>query len=243
MKGVIKNTPILGYFAKIIYFSLIAPLRSFPGSENYWKKRYRSGGNSGAGSYDKLSHFKAEILNRFVNDNNIKTVIEYGCGDGNQLKLLKLPKYLGFDISSEAISLCTNIFKDDQAKTFKLLDGKTNYAAELTLSLDVIYHLVEDDVFLSYMERLFKTSEKFVIIYSSNTDQQATLQANHVRHRMFTQWTAERAGWKLKKHIPNKYPYNGDDEEGSFADFFIFEKSDLPATQIPDTLAGIIVNN
>ena len=34
----------------------------FPGSQNYWRKRYAMGGNSGKGSYGKSAEFKAEIL-------------------------------------------------------------------------------------------------------------------------------------------------------------------------------------
>ena len=35
-------------------------------------------------------------------------------------------------------------------------------------SLDVIYHLVEDEILKSYMTTLFGTARKLVIIYSSN---------------------------------------------------------------------------
>lgn len=35
-------------------------------SKNYWENRYKSGGNSGAGSYSNLAEFKAEIINEFV---------------------------------------------------------------------------------------------------------------------------------------------------------------------------------
>ena len=60
----------------------------FPGSQNYWEKRYSLGGNSGQGSYGKSAEFKSEILNIFVRENCINSVTEYGCGDGNQLCLL-----------------------------------------------------------------------------------------------------------------------------------------------------------
>ena len=42
-------------------------------SREYWEKRYASGGNSGAGSYNYLAEFKAEILNNFVTENNINS--------------------------------------------------------------------------------------------------------------------------------------------------------------------------
>ena len=58
----------------------------FAGSNDYQEKRYQQGGNSGNGSYDILAEFKAEIINKFVNQNEIETVIEFGSEDGNQLR-------------------------------------------------------------------------------------------------------------------------------------------------------------
>jgi hypothetical protein len=34
--------------------------RKFSGSKAYWENRYADGGNSGAGSYNRLADFKAE---------------------------------------------------------------------------------------------------------------------------------------------------------------------------------------
>ena len=128
-------------------------------SENYWVQRYNSGGDSGIGSQGVLAEFKSEIINDFVRKHNIETVIEFGCGDGNQLKLAEYPSYLGFDIAPKAIELCRDIFLHDKSKTFGLMDSHW-IRAQLTLSLDVIYHLLEDDVYYTYMERLFGSSKR-----------------------------------------------------------------------------------
>ena len=94
--------------------------------------------------------------------------------------------------------------------------------AELTLSLDVIYHLVEDDVYHSYMQTLFQSSERFVIVYSSDYDE---AQRYHERRRKFTDWVAENASdWELLQHIPNKYPWDAGNEESSLASFYIYKK-------------------
>ncbi len=225
MKFWIKKIPIFRFVARVVYFTFIAPLKSFPGSENYWKQRYKSGGNSGSGSYHKLAEFKAQVLNGFIRDKHISTIIEYGCGDGNQLRLSEYPSYIGFDVSPEAITQCKNILSTDETKIFKLMDEYANETAELTLSLDVIYHLVEDNVFFAYMERLFDSSSKFVIIYSSNTEKQSRFQAAHVKHRQFSKWIEKnKPEWNLIKHIPNLYPYTGKDQDGSLADFYIYKK-------------------
>jgi len=196
----------------------------FSGSHAYWKQRYDDGGNSGPGSYGHLAEFKNSILNRFVGDYQVQSVIEFGCGDGNQLRNARYPHYLGFDISEKAVALCHHLFVEDATKLFRLMDDYAGETAELSLSLDVIFHLVEDAVFASYMRRLFAAAERYVIIYSSNSDDNAGA-ADHVRHRCFTDWVDEHArDWALLQRIPNPYPYRGDFTRESFADFYVYEK-------------------
>lgn len=225
-----KGYSALGNIGMQIYLEIKAIPIFFPGSKKYWEDRYAAGGSSGAGSYDKLALFKAKIINNFVKQHGIRTVIEFGCGDGNQLKLADYPLYLGYDVSGTAISLCKSRFSTDETKQFKPVQQYRNETADLSLSLDVIYHLVEDEAYKDYMHRLFKASRRFVIIYSSNTNKNSTYKCAHIKHRKFTEWIERnRPQWNLQKHIPNKYPYNGDVKSGSFSDFYIFEK--LPAPQ------------
>jgi len=119
-----------------------------------------------------LAEYKARILNEFVAQKAIETVIDYGCGDGNQLRLASYPDYTGYDVSQNAISLCREIFAHDVTKRFKLIRDYSGEIARLTISLDVIYHLVEDKIFEDYMNRLFDSAQAYVIIYSSNSDDQ-----------------------------------------------------------------------
>jgi hypothetical protein len=226
MKHIINKIPIVGPIAHSIYRRWINLTKPFTGSENYWIERYNTGGNSGDGSYRKLAEFKAEIINKFVTQKNIKTIIEYGCGDGNQLKLAEYPSYTGFDVSPKALSICREAFLNDVTKTFKMMDDYSSETAELTLSLDVIYHLIEDTVYSNYMDRLFDSSHRFVIIYASDTNVNPEAQAAHIKHRNFTKWVGSmKPEWSLIRHIPNRYPFNGDTENSSFADFFIYERT------------------
>lgn len=98
--------------------------------------------------------------------------------------------------------------------------------ADLALSLDVIFHLVEDSVFESYMRRLFGSADRFVIIYSSDTDEQLQQSTPHIRHREFTKWVRENVpGWRLVDRIANKYPLGANADEGSFSTFWVYEKT------------------
>ncbi len=197
----------------------------FTGSSAYWERRYARGGNSGAGSYGKFAKFKAELINAFVAEKGIQSVVEFGCGDGNQLRLARYPSYAGFDVSATAINTCREMFASDPTKTFNLLHDYRGQVSDLALSLDVIYHLVEDGVFENYMRMLFGAARRFVIIYSSDVDDNRRQMGVHVRHRKFSIWVQEnRPDFRLVERIPNRYPYRGDHTEGSLADFFIYER-------------------
>lgn len=195
----------------------------FTSSDKYWDERYRRGGNSGAGSYGRLAAFKAEVLNDFVARHGIISVIEFGSGDGNQLTLARYPVYTGVDVSETAVQACRKRFAQDSTKTFLTMAEYDERRAELSLSLDVIYHLVENDVYETYMATLFDAAKRFVIIYSSNKDEQPD--ALHLRHRKFTEWVAaKRPAFRLIAFIPNRFPFDAKDpDNSSFADFFVFE--------------------
>lgn len=219
VKTLLKNIPLIGPF-------LIRHRRrqeKFKNSTEYWDRRYRKGGNSGAGSYNRLAEFKANFLNRFVDEHRIASVIEYGCGDGAQLKLAQYPNYIGVDISPKAVEMCRILFSGDTSKQFLQLDAGIPYpACDLSLSLDVVYHLVEDAMFDAYMRRLFESARRFVIVYSSNIDQEWT--GKHVRHRHFTRWIEQnKPEWFLRFTLKNAYPYDSTDpDQTSFADFYVF---------------------
>lgn len=224
----INKFPVIKTALSKVYQFWISLPYIFKNSKSYWIERYQTGGNSGEGSYDKLSEFKAEILNQFVSKNKINRVIEIGCGDGNQLKLCNYPVYVGFDVSPDAIARCQELFAGDDSKTFKLMKEYKGKTADLTLSLDVIFHLTEDQIFNEYMHRLFDSSEKYVIIYSSNTAENSVTDGAHVKHRKFTDWVESfKPEWKLKKHIPNRYPIEENSSIGSPSDFFIYQKTQL----------------
>jgi hypothetical protein len=219
MKEFLKKIPVVKALSK-----LVSRKKQFAGSEAYWENRYKAGGHSGAGSYNNLALFKADVLNKFVDEHQIKSVIEFGSGDGNQLKLFNFPLYTGVDVSRVAIDQCKLIFAGDETKRFVHSAAFTPTSAEMALSLDVIYHLVEDEVFDTYMRQLFESGERFVIVYSSNYEDDGTY-ASHVRPRKFTDWVEKNASFRLLEMIPNAFPFDAEKPEStSFADFYIYER-------------------
>jgi len=190
-------------------------------SAAYWEARYRSGSDSGAGPSGALARYKADLVNAFIKANNVASMIDFGCGDASQLALLEPPAdYVGVDIAPAAVSLCRSIFPD---RRFISPDQLPSIPpAELTVALDVLFHLVEDAEFTTAMRSLFASATRYVVIYSSDLD--ATWPADHVRHRRFTTYVARsQPAWRLLAHLPNPRPYDpARPNDTSFADFFVY---------------------
>jgi cyclopropane fatty-acyl-phospholipid synthase-like methyltransferase len=199
-------------------------------SKKYWEDRYKNGGHSGDGSFARLAYFKANVLNKFVKANRINTVVDFGCGDGSQLVLYDFPMYTGLDVSSNIIDRNTSKFNPQ--KYVFLPYPSDVHGFDLSLSIDVIYHLLEDDVYNDYMNALFNASNRFVIIYSTN-DPFIDNQAKHIKHRRFTDWIKiHKPIWELIKVKKNDYPYKGDTVTGSHCDFYIYKKNKHNGTTI-----------
>ena len=158
----------------------------------------------------RLAEFKAEVLNGFVRAKGVRTVIEFGCGDSAQLELARLPDLVGIDVATISIERCSTRFAAQiRPNAYYLAEAlpRDLRAFDLALSLDVIFHLVEDRVFDSYMRSLFARAKHHVVIYSSNYD--ALSDSPHVRHRKFTDWIAKRAiSWKPAGYLPNRFPFD-----------------------------------
>jgi len=162
-------------------------------SAEYWRKRYESGGNSGAGSYGALADFKATALNHFVTQYGIESAVEYGSGDGNQLSLLRIPAYIGLDVSARAISDIRLRYQDDSSKSFIEYDpddflADQSVSADIALSMDVILHLTEDIRFEKYMKNLVASSRKYIGIFNTATEEQLEKMAQHNRFRDHRIW-------------------------------------------------------
>jgi SAM-dependent methyltransferase len=203
--------------------SLMRQRLAYSDSARFWETNYAQGRTSGNGSYGPLAEGKSRFLNHLVREREISTVIEFGCGDGNQLSMAEYQSYIGLDVSPTAIGLCQRRFAADPGKSFFLYDGACFtdrcgiFTADLALSLDVIYHLTEDEVFETYLRHLFAAGQRLVVIYSTNAEFSGT--APHVRHRHFTEWVeANIPGWRLAGVT------TGPSTERARADFFVYAR-------------------
>jgi hypothetical protein len=195
----------------------------FPGSTSYWQQRYEHGRDSGAGSYGEAAEYKAAFLNRLVSEQKVDSVVEFGCGDGAQLGLAAYPSYTGLDVAPGAIDLCVQRFGDDPTKSFLLYNpahwhNRGTVRADLGLSLDVVQHLVEDELLAQHLRHLFEASNRWVALYTPDSTTKA--RAAHVRWRTLDEIVSFLpAGWEFVEKVdnPTKDPY-------SMADFMTFRR-------------------
>ena len=196
-------------------------------SRSYWTNRYASGGDSGAGSGGYLQARKSQYINRLIADFNVASLLELGCGDGRQLSTLKVPRYFGVDVSPALVTSLQIEYELDSSKEFYLLQDLVGEPlpdrfAEATLSSDVIYHLVEDEVFEAHMRELFRLSSQVVIVFSSNF---STSGSAHVRHRKFTDWIERnRPEFRMVKTSIGDSSFPKVSKRVSSADFYVFER-------------------
>jgi hypothetical protein len=115
--------------------------------------------------------------------------------------------------------MCETVFAHDPTKTFHTLPLPWPVAADLVLSLDVIYHLVEDDVFEQHMADVFTSALHWVILYTTDSDSidPDFKPAAHVKHRPVTSYVQTVfPQWEIREVLLNPAPHMGG------CDFYMF---------------------
>jgi ubiquinone/menaquinone biosynthesis C-methylase UbiE len=154
--------------------------------------------------------------------------VEFGCGDGAILSNLNVNAYIGLDISSTVIKQCIRKFKSDKTKSFfiyyseSFADNLHIFESDAAFSIDVIFHLVDFELFEKYLEDLFSSALKLVVIYGADLDYKT--ETEHELYRKFTLYIENKfPEWKLEKVIKNRYPHTDNKEQqGSLSDFFLY---------------------
>ena len=206
-------------------------------SSEYWDQIYVKGGNSGPGSRGKFIEFKAEIINNIIQKHHIRSVVDWGVGDGYLLSKLNIESYVGVDASETAIRQARKKWANDREKTFlhtSELPLPKRYA--LSMSNDVFYHLIEYATYETYMRNLVESAGRYLLVFSSNASADQTSYTDdaekkkndflrgikwqpHVFHRHFTAWLEQHAPeFELIEYILNRYPAT----TTCFPDFYLF---------------------
>lgn len=190
---------------------------------DYWENTYKTGGNSGQGSYGVLAEFKAEVINWLMKKNNVQRVIEFGCGDGHQLQFMEYPEYLGLDVSPSSVRLCAEKFALDSTKSFMhYLPGafvnRGFIQADLVVCLDVLYHITDEEDFRATLSDIFASATNLVVLYTRITDGTEKQVVNTIKDRDIMGYLAGYPDFHVEEIIPQRH------KELSSADFIILRK-------------------
>lgn len=134
---------------------------------------------SGSGSTINNTILYRELLTKFIKDNNIKSVIDFGCGDWSFSKEINWEgiNYLGIDVVPSVIEenkkryskdnikfICKNLFQPNNE--ISLNDLK----AELWIIKDVLQHWSNDDI-SKFLNQLIKQKcFKYILLTNSYTN-------------------------------------------------------------------------
>jgi hypothetical protein len=164
----------------------------------YWDRRYRGGGTSGVGSEDEAAQLKTAYINDLIKTHGVRSIVDWGFGDGIVAAGFEVTEYTGLEISLVALRVAREAIEYRPRWSWILYDGyyPPPIHGDLALSLDVIFHLVEDAMYERHMANVF-ASAPLVCIASSNRDEEG---APHVRHRRFTNDLPR--GWDVVEKPP-----------------------------------------
>jgi len=184
-------------------------------SIEFWKKRYQTGGNSGAGSESDLKNFKVNFINEFVQSKNIESILDFGHGDLRIAKELIVDNYTGIDIFNPPNDYNLNLVNVK-------FDEYYGNSAELVICLDVLYHILEpeQEYMRKSIDKMFEKSDKYVIIYAqdSRDNKFDTMYRNHLYNSKWFQHIEY-------SHKEAKLIYEQESSQhGTTAKFFVYEK-------------------
>lgn len=186
-------------------------------TKKIWEDRYVNKGNSGFGSYQKdLYDYKLGFVRDVITQYNIKTVFDYGCGDGHVVSEIiagrDVDSYIGIDLSPYIIEQNRKKYKDKIYYTLEEYNFDQKETFDLVISLDVIYHIMEEAFYYETLSKLFELSKKYVLIYAVDKD---LLYSGHMHFRRFT------------NKIPNNYKLVKSEKtpnEQMETTFYLYEK-------------------
>jgi SAM-dependent methyltransferase len=129
-----------------------------------WGKNEYGEGTSGEGSKLETAKPYLDYVNNFIEKNNIRSILEIGCGDGVLLKHLKLPSnvsYTGYDVVDGILEKNKNLFPDYSFEN-KNIDKEEFPYFDLILCKDVFIHLPNKKI-ISMFQKI-KSHCKWAII-------------------------------------------------------------------------------
>jgi 2-polyprenyl-3-methyl-5-hydroxy-6-metoxy-1,4-benzoquinol methylase len=188
-------------------------------SIDIWTNRYyNKNGNSGLGSTGELAKFKIDFINNFIKENDINSILDFGCGDCFIASQLKVSRYTGIDISDAYFDRIVDFVADNKELIKKPFNEIRDFEFyDCVICLDVLYHILEEETEYLYetLDEIYNHSNKYIIIYA----QDSYLNFNYESHMFDSRWRQ----YIEKKQLKLIYEQN-ECMPGTSAKFFVYKK-------------------
>ncbi len=141
-------------------------------SQKFWDDRYSSGMTSGDNGAGPLKDWQWEVLTKVAGE--IDDVIDVGCGDlrfwqDKDGMIRECKKYTGIDISQFMIEKHSRIFKIFDRPEWTFIHSPADVYIEglharIVVCLNMLYHILNEDVFNNILKNLSLYSDEWVFI-------------------------------------------------------------------------------
>jgi len=139
------------------------------------------------------------------------------------LGYMNYPEYLGLDVSETSVRLCARKYEADPSKSFLLYKPGTLFnrgflRADMTVCLDVLYHVTDDEDYRATLRDLFSPEPAVVVLYTRLTDGTEARVVPTIRDRDVLGSLAEFRDYEVSEIVPQRY------RELSSADFIVLRR-------------------
>ena len=173
-------------------------------SFDYWKTRYKSGQDSG-NRLDKYVTYKSDYLNALIKDNDLKSVLDFGHGDGTVASRLEVDEYVGLDIAGaelqQRVSQLSWAAKSKQLITTRFDDYETDKLFDVVICMDVLYHILkhEEAYLRATLAKIVQMSKQYIVIDAQDSKDETMHEwrAGHMWNGPWRQILEDEMGVKL----------------------------------------------
>lgn len=177
--------------------------------QSYWDNRYKSGGNSGAGSRGLLRLWKWYEIAKYIPIKPAKckgelqsSIIDVGCGDLSFWQGLTCPGYVGIDYSE---TQCKKNAENRPTWNFICSGAEVPqqlWRAKAVFCFDMLFHVVNETTYLMVLKNLTNYSSEYIFIYTWFKNPIGFPQENADTYQKFRDFTEyqfmfERKGFEL----------------------------------------------
>lgn len=137
-----------------------------------WNNKNKNVPLSGPGSTTQIAQKFTNFIEKFIYENNIKNIIDIGCGDLTWISKTKFfndekINYIGMDISEYIININKLKYSNKKFEVNNVIE-KFDYQCELIILRDVIFHLLNTDIITIFSN--IKNKFNYICITNCRTD-------------------------------------------------------------------------